>query len=76
MILEPESIEIIGNLQGVSASLALLHCFLSGDTDTLSPDILIDFIWGLYLQADHTTDRLERYLMNLPEGGTQTIYML
>ena len=76
MILEPESIEIIGNLQGVSASLSLLHCFLSGDTDILSPDIMIDFIWGLYLQVDHTTDRLERYLMNLPEGGAQTIYML
>ena len=76
LMLEPETIEILGSLQGVSASLALLHVLLSGNTDILSPDIMVDFIWGLYLQVDHTADRLEKYLMDLPERGDQTIYWL
>ena len=75
-MLEPETIEILGNLQGISASLALLHVFLTGDNDSLSPDIMVDFIWGLYLQVEHTADRLEKYLMDLPDMGDQTIYWL
>ena len=76
MKIDRETNDILGSLRGVAGSLALLHVFLNGKNDELSPEIMIDFIWGLFLQVDHTADRLEKYIMDLPDMDEQTIFWI